>query len=202
MTKRKDTLTAAEEIACQQYVLNGGDQSAAFREAYPHSVKWKDASVHSRASKLFKLAKVQSRVSELQAMAAKVADEKFKIDAEYVLRRHHEIDTMDVADILDKDGHILPIREWPRVWRQTLSGMDVAELWDGKGEDRDMVGILKKIKWPDKVKNLELLGKHRAVCAYREQIALTDPEGGTFKVIHAEMPPDEAALLYKTLVGA
>jgi phage terminase small subunit len=43
-------------------------------------------------------------------------------------------------------------------------------MFEGRGEDREMVGILKKIKWPDKVKNLELLGKHVSVMAFKEQI--------------------------------
>ncbi|GAB3287837.1 terminase small subunit [Parahaliea aestuarii] len=33
-----------------------------------------------------------------------------------------------------------------------------------------MTGLLKKIKWPDKLRNLELLGKHVAVGAFRETI--------------------------------
>ncbi len=33
----------------------------------------------------------------------------------------------------------------------------------------DNAGLLKKIKWPDKVKNLELLGKHVDVQAFKEQ---------------------------------
>ena len=31
--------------------------------------------------------------------------------------------------------------------------------------------MLKKIKWPDKLKNLELLGKHVNVQAFKEQVA-------------------------------
>ncbi len=30
--------------------------------------------------------------------------------------------------------------------------------------------MLKKIKWPDKIKNLEMLGKHVAVQAFRERV--------------------------------
>lgn len=30
--------------------------------------------------------------------------------------------------------------------------------------------LLKKIKWPDKVKNLELIGKHICVQAFKEQV--------------------------------
>ena len=182
--------TVAIEKACQEYVLNGGDQSKAYRKAFPASLKWKDASVHERASKLFADAKVRSRIKELQEEAAKVAKDKFKIDAEYVLGRLAEIDRMDFADIFAEDGQsLLPIREWPCVWRRYISGFDFSEVWDGYGDERQMVGLLKKIKWPDKVKNLELLGKHVSVQAFRDQVGLSDPDGGPIQVTRIELVP-------------
>ncbi|MDF3788739.1 terminase small subunit, partial [Enterobacter hormaechei] len=63
-----------------------------------------------------------------------------------------------------------PVSEWPSSWRRYLSGFDVAEMFEGRGEEREMVGLLKKIKWPNKVKNLELLGKHVDVMAFKEQV--------------------------------
>jgi len=33
-----------------------------------------------------------------------------------------------------------------------------------------MLGILKKIKWPDKVRNLELFGKHVTVQAFKDNV--------------------------------
>jgi phage terminase small subunit len=51
--------------------------------------------------------------------------------------------------------------------------MDLSELWEGSGDERQMIGLLKKIKWPDKVKNLELLGKHVDVQAFKEQKELS-----------------------------
>lgn len=80
-----------------------------------------------------------------------------QIDADYVLRRLVEIDQMDLLDILDEKMAFRPTSEWPKVWRQYLSGVDVSELFEGAGDEREMVGVLKKIKWPDKVKNLELI---------------------------------------------
>ena len=38
---------------------------------------------------------------------------------------------------------------------------------------REQIGWLKKIKWPDKIKNLELLGKHIAVNAFKEKVELS-----------------------------
>lgn len=154
---------ARKEKACQEYVLNGGDQSKAYRAAYPGSAKWKDKTVWARASELFADSKVKGRVKELQAEAAKIAEERFKIDASYVLKRLADIDQMDVADILDNTGNFLPIQEWPKVWRTTLSGIDIQELMSG-----DTASVVRKIKWPDKVKNLELLGKHVEIQAFSE----------------------------------
>jgi phage terminase small subunit len=63
--------------------------------------------------------------------------------------------------------------------------MDVSEIIDRQA-DKDGDGaasILKKIKWPDKVRNLELLGKHTDVQAFRERVDLSS-EDGSMTPIH------------------
>lgn len=102
--------------------------------------------------------------------AIEARSERTQIDADYVLNRLVEIDQMDVLDIMDEDMSLKAVSEWPPVWRRYLSGFDVAEMFEGRGEDRDVVGILKKIKWPDKVRNLELLGKHVGVQAFKDKV--------------------------------
>ncbi|MNP67377.1 Terminase small subunit [compost metagenome] len=91
-----------------------------------------------------------------------------------MLNRLTEIDQMDLLDILEDDMSIKPLSKWPKVWRQSLSGFDIAEMFEGAGKERDLVGLMKKIKWPDKVKNLELLGKHVNVNAFRENVLVDD----------------------------
>ena len=98
-------------------------------------------------------------------------NERLKTDADYVLRRHIEIDQMDIAHILDSKGHVLPIVEWPECWRQTISGIDISEVNTAKGEKFEVV--IKKIKWPDKLRNIELLGKHVSIQAYSNNHTLT-----------------------------
>jgi len=78
-----------------------------------------------------------------------------------VLNRLVEIDSLDVLDILDNTGNVKAIREWPKAWRTSISGIDVQDMMSG-----DTDSILKKIKWPDKLRNLELLGKHVDVKAW------------------------------------
>ena len=46
-------------------------------------------------------------------------------------------------------------------------------MFEGRGDEKELVGILKKIKWPDKVKNLELIGKHVDVNAFKERLEVS-----------------------------
>lgn len=90
--------------------------------------------------------------------------ERTKVNADYVLNRLVEIDQLDIADILDEVGGVLPIKEWPESWRKSISGIDIQEVLSG-----DIAALVRKIKWPDKLKNLELLGKHVAVSAFSDK---------------------------------
>ena len=107
--------------------------------------------------------------------AIKERSERVQIDADYILRRLVEIDQMDVLDIMDDDGNVKPLRDWPKIWRQYISNIETISMDDGEG-------WLKKIKWPDKVKNLELIGKHVSVGAFKDKIEHTGPNGGDINV--------------------
>lgn len=102
---------------------------------------------------------VRDRIQFLNTERLKRID----IDADYVLKRLVEIDQMDVLDIMDENLNMKPLKEWPPIWRQYINNVESIQLSDGEG-------WLKKIKWPDKVKNLELLGKHIAVGAFKESV--------------------------------
>lgn len=147
-------LTDKQELFAREYLKDLNATQAAIRAGY--SAK----TAQEQASRLLSNVMVQSRISELKAERNEVVG----IDAAYVLKRLVEIDEMDVLDILNANGELKPIKDWPKVWRTTLSGMDVTEMAG------DAAGLLKKIKWPDKVKNLELLGKHITVQAFKDNV--------------------------------
>lgn len=154
------TMSELRKRFCEEYIidLNG---AAAYRRA---NGKAKDAA--KAASQMLSFKEVQEYIYELR----KGQQERTQVNADYVLMRLSEIDQMDAADIFDDQGALLPIREWPKVWRQYISGMDVAEMFEGSGDERKVIGVLRKIKWPDKLKNLELLGKHVDIQAWKERV--------------------------------
>ena len=155
-------LNQRQEMFCREYIKDLNGTQAAIRAGYS------PRTADRMAYELLKKPEIQAFV--LQSKAERV--EEVKVDANYVLKRLIEIDEMDVADILDDGGDFLPIRKWPKVWRTTLSGLDIAIINSG-----DTEAIIKKIKWPDKVKNLELLGKHIGVGAFTEKVDHTSSDG-------------------------
>ena len=155
-------LTAKQQRFVIEYLVDLNATQAAIRAGYAAK------GAKDQAYQLMQRPEIAVAIKE--AMEAR--NQRTKVDADYVLNRLTEIDQMDLLDILDDDMSIKPLSKWPKVWRQSLSGFDIAEMFEGVGKERDLVGLMKKIKWPDKVKNLELLGKHVNVNAFREQVAV------------------------------
>lgn len=165
--KRKSTqfepLSVLKESYCQEYIKCPENQTqAAINAGYSPNTAAKFASQNMRDER------VQKRITELMEERNK----RMRVSADYVLMRLVEIDQMDVVDILNDDGSLKPIREWPKIWRTTLSGFDLSSTIMNMNED-SIETILKKIKWPDKVKNLELIGKHVDVNAFKERLEVS-----------------------------
>ncbi|HHQ5841866.1 TPA: terminase small subunit [Enterobacter asburiae] len=165
--KRKSTqykpLTAMQEAYCQSYIKTPENQS---QSAIDAGFSPNTAAV--KASVMMRDERIQKRIAELMEERNK----RMRVSADYVLMRLVEIDQMDVLDILNDDGSLKPIREWPKIWRTTLSGFDLSSTIMNMNED-SIETILKKIKWPDKVKNLELIGKHVDVNAFKERLEVS-----------------------------
>lgn len=174
--KRKSTqykpLTAMQEAYCQSYIKTPENQSQAAIDA-----GFSPNTAAVKASVMMRDERIQKRIADLMEERNK----RNRVSADYVLMRLVEIDQMDILDILNDDGGMKPIAEWPKVWRTSLSAMDIAtikttqaSLQKENGEAdlsvEDVEHILKKVKWPDKVKNIELIGKHVNVNAFKERL--------------------------------
>ncbi|MFU2316805.1 terminase small subunit [Rahnella sp. PCH160] len=161
----KGKLNAQMELFCQEMLRDPRNQrQAAINAGY--SVK----TATQKAAGLMNLPKVIARIEALM----EARNKRLRVSADYVLLRLVEIDQMDVLDILDDDGGLKPISQWPKIWRTTLSGLDINRIrMAGKNEEDDIESTLQKIKWPDKVKNLELIGKHVDVMAFKERIEVS-----------------------------
>ncbi|HFH3173294.1 terminase small subunit [Pseudomonas aeruginosa] len=143
-------LTKKQRLFVEEYLIDLNATQAAIRAGY---------STRRAAEIGYQLLQRPEVAQAIQAAMAE-RSKRTEVEADYVIRRLREIDEMDVLDILEDDGSFRSIRDWPRAWRQFLSGIEIAELFEGRGDDRRIAGVLRKVKWPDKLRNLELLSRH------------------------------------------
>ncbi|MFU3368866.1 terminase small subunit [Pseudomonas aeruginosa] len=143
-------LTKKQRLFVDEYLIDLNATQAAIRARY---------STRRAAEIGYQLLQRPEVAQAIQAAMAE-RSKRTEVEADYVIRRLREIDEMDVLDILEDDGSFRSIRDWPKAWRQFLSGIEIAELFEGRGDDRRIAGVLRKVKWPDKLRNLELLSRH------------------------------------------
>lgn len=156
-------LSAQMEAFCQEMLRDSRNHRQACINA-GYSAK----TATQKAAGLMNNPKVIARIEELM----KERNKRLRVSADYVLLRLVEIDQMDVLDIMNDDGGLKPISAWPKIWRTTLSGLDISTTITNFDETT-LENMLKKIKWPDKVKNLELIGKHVDVMAFKERLEVS-----------------------------
>ena len=139
--KRKSTqykpLTAMQEAYCQSYIKSPENQSQAAIDA-----GFSPNTAHVKASLMMRDERIQKRIAKLMEERNK----RNRVSADYVLMRLVEIDQMDVIDILNDDMSIKPVSDWPKVWRQYITGFELADMFEGRGDEKELIGILEKNK--------------------------------------------------------
>ena len=160
----KRGLTSKQRMFISEYLVDLNATQAAIRAGYSaKTATWIGPQLLGKPHVMAEIAKAQL---ERQKSTG--------ITSDYVLARLAEIDQMDALDILQEDGTIKPIKDWPKIWRQYISGFEVQEIFGrGGGGEKALVGMVKKIRWPEKTKNLELIGRHVNVQAWKEAIEVS-----------------------------
>ena len=107
------------------------------------------------------------KVAEALTKAKKSRSERTKIDADWLLSRLADEAEADIADLYTDEGSLKPVNMWPEIWRKGLvSGIDVEQRYAYEGGDKVPDGIITKIKLSDRIKRLELIGRHVDVSAF------------------------------------
>lgn len=129
------------ERFCLEYLKDLNATQAALRAGYSA----RTAKV--QGSRLLTYADVQARISEQMAKRA----DRLELKAEDVLRELLRLARVDIAGAFDSEGRLRPIHEIPEDVRRAVAGVDVVER-DGT--------LTTKVRFWDKTRALELLGKH------------------------------------------
>jgi len=158
-----EELTAKEARFVDEYLVDLNATNAAIRAGY------KKHTARQAGSRLLSNVDIQEAIERGKLERS----ERTKVDADWVLTRlAHEADA-DMADLYGDNGDLLPVEEWPLIWRQGLvAGVEIEALYEGEGEDRIQIGHVKKLKLVDRTRRLELIGKHVKVNAFQETVEL------------------------------
>ncbi|EHK57649.1 terminase small subunit [Allomesorhizobium alhagi] len=156
-------LTDQQKLFVAEYLKDFNGKQAATRAGY--SAKTAEA----QASRMLSQPKLERQV------------ERATYDSDRVLARLVDEVEADLADLYDDDGNLLPMREWPLIWRKGLvAGIEVEEVLGASEEDgkpKPVIALVRKIKLSDRTRRLEMIGKHTNVQAFKEnkKVEFSDP---------------------------
>lgn len=100
------------------------------------------------------------RVASAIAARRSVLQDRLEITTDRVLRERARLAFFDVRKLFNDDGSPKPINELDDDTAAAIAGLEVAEIWEGSGDNRHFVGYLKKYKLTDKSASLTALEKH------------------------------------------
>ncbi len=179
--KKPMPLNPRQLAFCREYVIDHNGKQAAIRAGYA------EGSAEVTASRVLSNANVKQRIAELE----KPAIEKAEVTVERIIQELANIAFFDIRELYDDQGNMKNIHTIPESARRAISGMDVFEEFQGRGDDREQIGLTKKVRMCDKLKALELLGKTNLMNMFTETINHKVNDGCGVLVIPQPMDKDQ-----------
>jgi len=158
------TISHKQQRFVDEYLIDFNATQAAIRAGYS------EKSAYSQGERLLK----NAEVAEAVKAGIKAQAERLHISADWVLMRLIRETQADLADIFTDTGALKPVKDWPLIWRQgVVAGIETQEI----GGDESPLITIRKIKLSDRIRRLELMGKHIAVGAFSDKHEHTGPNG-------------------------
>lgn len=152
MDKKEHKLTPKQEMFCLEYLKDLNATQAAIRAGYSENTANEQGSQN-----LAKLS-IQEFISELK----KKRIEKIEVTSDMVLKELANIGFSDIRKFYHEDGKLKLPNELDDNSASALGSLEVDEIWGFNidSDSREVQGQTKKIKLYDKLKALEMIGKH------------------------------------------
>ena len=137
-----------------EYLKDRNATQAAIRAGYsPDTAK-------QQGSRLLTNAAIRAEIDRQQEEMLEQLKQETGISLERTLREIARIGYFDPRRLFAASGEPLPITELDDDTAAVVAGLEVLEEWEGSGEERRLVGHVKKWKLADKKGALDMLMKH------------------------------------------
>ena len=167
-------LTAKQQLFCHEYLIDLNATQAAIRAGYSKKTA---GSIGEENLKKPEIAEVIAKCKEERS-------KRTEIDSDWLLKRLADEADADVADLYNDAGGLKPVHEWPEIWRKGLvAGLDTHQEYIYDQGERIPDGFIMKIKLSDRIRRLELIGKHVDVQAFPTKVEHTGPNGGPIEQV-------------------
>lgn len=150
--KRRNPISAAikRETFVKEYLVDLNATQAAIRAGYSKKT------AGAAGGRLLQDATILAQINLAKTERA----ERVEVTADLVLAELLKIARVDLSQMYTERGELKNIHDIPEDVRRAIAGIEVDELWEGRGRDAQQIGLTKKVKLWDKPRALELLGKH------------------------------------------
>jgi hypothetical protein len=96
-----------------------------------------------------------------------------------------QVALVDIGQAYNEDGTLKELKDMPEAVRRVISTVETQEITKGRGSKKKKVGELVKVKFVDKLKGIELAGKHLRMFVDRVEhegkVTLADLVEGSFE---------------------
>ncbi|WEO63542.1 terminase small subunit [Rhizobium rhizogenes] len=152
-------LTRRQQNFVREYLRQESAYQAAIESGYAVS------SAGTMASRMMADPEIIAAIEEGQRERI----DRIDMDADILLKRLVAELNADLADIYDDNGDLLPIHEWPLIWRQGLvAGVETEVVNSDEGE----ISHVRKVRLSDRVRRIEAIGRHISVQAFKENVRI------------------------------
>lgn len=156
-------LTPKQKRFVVEYLIDLNATAAAKRAGYS------EKTAYSIGLETLKKPEIQNAIQE----AMQKRQQRTEITQDMVIQELAKLGFFDIRKLFDKDGKPMDISKLDDDTAAALVGLDVQDVSDSDG---NYVGFIKKYKMADKIKALELLGKHLGTWEHqdKQQTAVED----------------------------
>lgn len=143
-------LTPKMQRFIQEYLVDLCGAKAAIRAGYS------ERTARVRSQKLLQ----DPRITDAIAKAQERREMRTEVTQDRVIHELAASAFSDARSLFNADGTLKSPDQWDDETAAAMAGIESEEIFEGRGKSRKRVGTLQRVKRWDKIKALELLGRH------------------------------------------